>query len=185
MITLDRVEVECGLVWFGLVWWRFTVFEVDGLVSYITVISPFSFSDRSLRVLVQVLFCRFRSSLSHLFYCSLLTFFSLSLLSFFFLFHFFPFFFHVLALALVASLCALYKVYLYIPRAFFFTSFLYLFSLPPFFFPLSLSLSLSVTRSLCIFRYLNNIHANEQNKIESRSEYARSAVSPCSRFTLF
>ena len=104
---------------------------------------------------------------------------------FFFSFTSFLFFFHVLALALVASLCALYKVYLYIPRAFFFTSFLYLFSLPPFFFPLSLSLSLSVTRSLCIFRYLNNIHANEQNKIESRSEYARSAVSPCSRFTLF
>ena len=160
MITLDRVEVECGLVWFGLVWWRFTVFEVDGLVSYITVISPFSFSDRSLRVLVQVLFCRFRSSLSHLFYCSLLTFFSLSLLSFFFLFHFFPFFFHVLALALVASLCALYKVYLYIPRAFFF----YFFSLPlfftSFFFP-PLSLSLSLCYSLSMHLSLSEQYTRE------------------------
>ena len=161
MITLDRVEVECGLVWFGLVWWRFTVFEVDGLVSYITVISPFSFSDRSLRVLVQVLFCRFRSFLpSHLFYCSLLTFFHFHFCHFFFSFTSFLFFFHVLALALVASLCALYKVYLYIPRAFFF----YFFSLPlfftSFFFP-PLSLSLSLCYSLSMHLSLSEQYTRE------------------------
>lgn len=104
---------------------------------------------------------------------------------FFFSFTSFLFFFTFL-LSLWSQVCVRCIKCIYISLGlFFFTSFLYLFSLPPFFFPLSLSLSLSVTRSLCIFRYLNNIHANEQNKIESRSEYARSAVSPCSRFTLF
>ena len=148
MITLDRVEVECGLVWFGLVWWRFTVFEVDGLVSYITVISPFSFSDRSLRVLVQVLFCRFRSFLpSHLFYCSLLTFFHFHFCHFFFSFTSFLFFFTFL-LSLWSQVCVRCIKCIYISLGLFFlllffTSFLYLL----FFFP-SLSLSLSLLLAL-------------------------------------
>lgn len=173
-----------GLVWFGLVE-GLGFLGVDGLVSYITVISPFLF-----QIGLFVYWCRcyfvvsvlpsLTSSTAHFslfFTFTSVIFFSLSLLSFFFF---------TFLLSLWSQVCVRCIKCIYISLGlFFFTSFLYLFSLPPFFFPLSLSLSLSVTRSLCIFRYLNNIHANEQNKIESRSEYARSAVSPCSRFTLF
>ena len=173
--------------WFGLVWFggRFRVLRGRWVGLLHHGYFSFSFSDRSLRVLVQVLFCRFRSFLpSHLFYCSLLTFFHFHFCHFFFSFTSFLFFFTFL-LSLWSQVCVRCIKCIYISLGLFFlllffTSFLYLL----FFFPF-LSLSLSVTRSLCIFRYLNNIHANEQNKIESRSEYARSAVSPCSRFTLF
>lgn len=147
MITLDRVEVECGLVWFGLVWWRFTVFEVDGLVSYITVISPFLF-----QIGLFVYWCRcyfvvsvlpsLTSSTAHF---SL--FFHFHFCHFFFSFTSFLFFFTFL-LSLWSQVCVRCIKCIYISLGLFFlllffTSFLYLL----FFFP-SLSLSLSLLLAL-------------------------------------
>ena len=136
-----------GLVWFGLVE-GLGFLGVDGLVSYITVISPFLFQIGLFvywcrcYFVVSVLSSPLTSSTAHFslfFTFTSVIFFSLSLLSFFFF---------TFLLSLWSQVCVRCIKCIYISLGLFFlllffTSFLYLL----FFFP-SLSLSLSLLLAL-------------------------------------